>query len=108
MSIVGPRPLVAAELALLSDGGAERSAIRPGITGWAQVHGGQLLDLPAKAALDLWYARHTSLALDLRILLLTVRMVVRGERLDAPVLDRVEAAHAEARQGRGVAWASAR
>ena len=108
MSIVGPRPLVAAELALLPDGGAERSSIRPGITGWAQVHGGQLLDLPAKAALDGWYARHASAALDLRILLLTVRMVVRGEQPDDAALDRIEAAYAEAGQGRGAAWASAR
>jgi lipopolysaccharide/colanic/teichoic acid biosynthesis glycosyltransferase len=106
MSIVGPRPLVANELAELADGGAERSSIRPGITGWAQVHGGQFLDLHAKAALDVWYARHASLVLDLRILLLTIRMVVMGERLDDGVLDRVQAAYAEA--GWGGAWPSAR
>ena len=80
MSIVGPRPLVAAELALLPDGGAERSSVRPGITGWAQVHGGQLLDLQAKAALDVWYVRHASFALDIKILILTLWMVVRGDR----------------------------
>ena len=96
MSIVGPRPLVAAELALLPDGGAERSSIRPGITGWAQVHGGQLLDLPAKVALDVWYARHASPTLDLRILLLTVLMVVRGERPADAALERIEAPYAEA------------
>jgi len=96
MSIVGPRPLVAAELALLPDGGAERFSIRPGITGWAQVHGGQLLDLLAKAKLDGWYARHASPALDLRILLMTARMVVCGERPADAVLERIEAAWAEA------------
>ena len=99
MSIVGPRPLVAAELALLPDGGAERSSIRPGITGWAQVHGGQLLDLPAKVALDVWYARHASPTLDLRILLLTVLMVVRGERPADAALERIEAAICRGRVG---------
>ena len=68
MALVGPRPLVARELAQLADGGRERSSVRPGITGWAQVHGGQLLDIHAKAQLDVWYVRHASLALDLRIL----------------------------------------
>lgn len=105
MSIVGPRPLVAAELAELPDGGAERSSIRPGITGWAQVNGGQLLDLRAKVVLDVWYAQHASPALDLKILLLTVRMVVMGERVDDEILGRVEAAYAE---GKEAAWASAR
>jgi lipopolysaccharide/colanic/teichoic acid biosynthesis glycosyltransferase len=107
MSIVGPRPLVAEELAELPDGGAERSSIRPGITGWAQVHGGQLLDLNGKVALDVWYARHLSLALDFRVLLLTVRMVVRGERLDEAALGRVQTARAEAGAARGAAWSSA-
>ena len=99
MSIVGPRPLVRSELAQLPDGGAERSSVRPGITGWAQVHGGQLLDLPSKAALDAWYVRHASLALDARILLLTVRMVLRGESLDERALARVQAAQAAVGSG---------
>ena len=96
MSLVGPRPLVARELALLPDRGLERSSVRPGITGWAQVHGGQLLDIQSKAALDLWYVRHASLAVDLRILLLTVRMVVLGERAADRDMVHARAAHAEA------------
>ena len=96
MSVVGPRPLVARELALLPDRGLERSSVRPGITGWAQVHGGQLLDVHAKAALDVWYVRHASLTLDLKILLLTARMVVLGERLQDRGTAQTEAAHAEA------------
>jgi lipopolysaccharide/colanic/teichoic acid biosynthesis glycosyltransferase len=96
MSIVGPRPLVAGELALLPDHGLERSSVRPGITGWAQVHGGQLLDVQAKVTLDLWYVRHASLALDLKILLLTARMVLLGERAGEHEIALAEAAHAEA------------
>jgi lipopolysaccharide/colanic/teichoic acid biosynthesis glycosyltransferase len=91
MALVGPRPLLARDLATMPDGGRERSGVRPGITGWAQVHGGQLLGGDAKLALDLWYVRHASLGLDARILLLTLRMVLQGDRVDAPAVERAKA-----------------
>ncbi|MEJ5232945.1 MAG: sugar transferase [Geminicoccaceae bacterium] len=92
MALVGPRPLVAAELAALPDGGRERARVRPGITGWAQVNGGQLLSLRQKEALDLWYIHHASPLLDLRILWLTVVMVVRGERVNEGAIEQATAA----------------
>jgi lipopolysaccharide/colanic/teichoic acid biosynthesis glycosyltransferase len=94
MSLVGPRPLVERELAELPGAARERSTVRPGITGWAQVRGGRLLDLEAKLALDVWYVRHASLRLDATILLLTVRMILLGDRVGDGVLERIDAAHA--------------
>ena len=55
-----------------------RLAVRPGITGWAQVNGRASLPWPERIELDLWYVEHRSLGLDLRILRRTVEMVVRG------------------------------
>lgn len=88
MALVGPRPLIAAQLSALPDGGWERSRVRPGLTGWAQVHGGQALGPSEKHALDLWYIRNASFLLDLWILLLTVRTVVLGERIGHAAIRR--------------------
>ena len=92
MAIIGPRPLVAADLDAMPDGGAARSSARPGITGWAQVNGGQKLDADEKLALDLWYADHASLALDLRIIARTIAMMLLGERRDASAITTARAA----------------
>jgi len=79
MSFVGPRPLVASEQ---DAGHAGRLAVRPGLTGWAQVQGGRSVSVADKAALDLWYIRNASFRLDFLIALKTVRMVLLGERAD--------------------------
>ena len=71
MSIVGPRPLVARYLPRYSEFQARRHEVRPGITGWAQVRGRNLLEWPDKFELDVWYVDHVSLALDLWIILTT-------------------------------------
>lgn len=92
MSIVGPRPLLDRDLPRLPDGRLERCTVAPGITGWAQVHGGQQLGPEDKLALDLWYVRHASLALDLKIALLTLRMMIWGERVNEVEVERVKAA----------------
>lgn len=80
MALIGPRPLLAADLDAMPDGGRARAAVRPGITGWAQVNGGHQLTGDEKLALDLWYAANANLRLDLRILWLTLVMMVVGER----------------------------
>ena len=80
MALIGPRPLLAADLDAMPDGGRARAAVRPGITGWAQVNGGHQLTGDEKLALDLWYATNANLRLDLRILWLTLVMMVVGER----------------------------
>lgn len=83
MSFVGPRPLVAREQ---SRDVVARLLVRPGLTGWAQVHGGRTVSVADKTALDIWYVRHASLMLDLRVVFATVPMVLFGERVDGDVV----------------------
>jgi len=79
MSLVGPRPLLVEYLPLYSPEQARRHDVLPGITGWAQVNGRNALDWETRFRLDVWYVDHWSLALDLKILLLTLLRVVRRE-----------------------------
>jgi lipopolysaccharide/colanic/teichoic acid biosynthesis glycosyltransferase len=83
MSLVGPRPLLMSYLEHYTPEQARRHDVPPGLTGWAQVHGRVLLDFDERFRLDTWYVDHWSLSLDLRIALLTVRKVLRGEGLPA-------------------------
>ena len=76
MSLVGPRPLMMNYLPRYSPEQARRHDVRPGLTGWAQVKGRNALTWPEKLALDVWYVDNRSFALDLRILLMTLRQVV--------------------------------
>lgn len=75
MSLVGPRPLLVEYLPLYSAEQARRHAVRPGITGWAQVNGRNALGWEDKFKLDVWYVDNHSLWLDIKILWLTVRKV---------------------------------
>ena len=83
MSLVGPRPLLVEYLPLYSDEQARRHEVRPGITGWAQINGRNALSWDDKFKLDVWYADHHSLRLDLRILCLTVKKVLVREGISA-------------------------
>ena len=76
MSLVGPRPLPTRYLPRYSPEQARRHEVRPGITGWAQVHGRNLLSWEDKFAYDVWYVDHRSLFLDVKILFLTVATVL--------------------------------
>jgi lipopolysaccharide/colanic/teichoic acid biosynthesis glycosyltransferase len=75
MSFVGPRPLLPEYLPLYNEFQQQRHKVLPGITGWAQVNGRNAVSWDEKFALDVWYVHHQSLALDLKILLLTVKKV---------------------------------
>jgi lipopolysaccharide/colanic/teichoic acid biosynthesis glycosyltransferase len=79
MSIVGPRPTLAVQVEQYTPRQLGRLAVKPGITGWAQVNGRASLPWPERIELDLWYVEHRSLALDLQILTRTVRMVLGGQ-----------------------------
>jgi len=79
MSLVGPRPLLMEYLPLYSPEQRRRHDVRPGVTGLAQVNGRNALTWREKFALDIEYVDHVSVALDLRILLLTIGSVVRSE-----------------------------
>jgi lipopolysaccharide/colanic/teichoic acid biosynthesis glycosyltransferase len=81
MSIIGPRPTVPVQVAQYTDRQRGRLALKPGITGWAQVNGRASLPWPERIELDLWYVEHKSFMLDLKILWLTARMLVTGHGL---------------------------
>ncbi|HEX4362932.1 MAG TPA: sugar transferase [Solirubrobacteraceae bacterium] len=81
MAIVGPRPTLPAQVAQYTERERGRLAVRPGITGWAQVNGRASLPWAQRIELDLWYIEHRSWRLDLRILWRSARLVVQGEGL---------------------------
>ena len=81
MSLVGPRPTVQVQVDQYTERQRGRLAVPPGITGWAQVHGRATLPWVERIELDLWYAEHASLRLDLRVLVLTGRIVLGGDGL---------------------------
>ena len=76
MSLVGPRPLPTRYLPRYSPEQARRHEVRPGITGWAQVHGRNQVSWEDKFAYDVWYVDHRSLLLDVKILFMTVLPVL--------------------------------
>lgn len=79
MSLVGPRPLLMRYLPYYSDRENKRHLVRPGLTGWAQLHGRNTVSWDERLALDVWYVENRSMLLDLRILLLTVVLVLKRE-----------------------------
>ena len=81
MSFIGPRPLLPPTIASMGEDGIIRCSVRPGLTGWAQIHGGPLLNLREKLDLDLWYIRSANIRLDVAILCRTVLVVLMGDRL---------------------------
>jgi lipopolysaccharide/colanic/teichoic acid biosynthesis glycosyltransferase len=81
MSIIGPRPTLEVQVLQYTDRERGRLAVKPGITGWAQVNGRASLPWSERIELDLWYVEHRTLALDLEILVRTVRMVATGQGL---------------------------
>ena len=81
MSLIGPRPTIPVQVAQYTDRQRGRLAIRPGITGWAQINGRTALPWSERIELDLYYIEHRSLALDVRILWRTVAIVLGGSGL---------------------------
>jgi len=82
MSLVGPRPALFNQddlVALRTEAGVH--ALRPGLTGWAQVNGRASLPWPERIELDIWYLENATLRLDLRIIALSARMAVTGHGL---------------------------
>ena len=79
MSLVGPRPLLVKYLPLYNEHQARRHEVRPGLTGWAQVNGRNSITWEQKFDYDVWYVDHVSFALDVRIVMMTVRSVLKRE-----------------------------
>lgn len=82
MAIVGPRPTIPAHLEHYVPHQHRRHAVRPGMTGWAQVNGRVGISWGQRIELDDWYVEHRSPGLDLRILARTVIQIVTGQGLD--------------------------
>jgi lipopolysaccharide/colanic/teichoic acid biosynthesis glycosyltransferase len=78
MSVIGPRPTLQSQVDGYTDRQRGRLAVNPGITGWAQVNGRTALPWSERIELDLWYVEHRSLAVDLKILARTVKLVLSG------------------------------
>ena len=83
MSLVGPRPLLMEYLPLYTQEQYRRHEMRPGITGWAQVNGRNLLSWDERFKLDVWYVDHHSILLDLKILMITIKKVIKREGVAA-------------------------
>lgn len=78
MAIVGPRPPLTYHPWPV-DQYSEEQFVRPGITGWAQVHGRKGVEWHERIKMNVWYTQHVSLALDIKILFMTVFKVLRNE-----------------------------
>lgn len=83
LSLVGPRPLLMEYLPLYTEDQTKRHHVRPGITGWAQINGRNAITWEEKFNLDVWYVKHRTFLLDIKILLLTVYKVIQSEGINS-------------------------
>jgi lipopolysaccharide/colanic/teichoic acid biosynthesis glycosyltransferase len=83
MSVVGPRPLLMAYLDRYTSEQMRRHQLRPGITGWSQVNGRNLISWEQKLDMDIWYVENRSFRLDIRILIMTAMQVLRRHGISA-------------------------
>lgn len=83
MSLVGPRPLLPEYLPYYDAEQRRRHELKPGLTGWAQVNGRNAVSWEERFKLDVWYVDHVSFALDLKILMKTVWVALRGSGISA-------------------------
>jgi lipopolysaccharide/colanic/teichoic acid biosynthesis glycosyltransferase len=79
MSVTGPRPLAIEYLNRYSPEQARRHDVKPGITGWAQVNGRNLLSWEERFKMDIWYVDNWNLYIDLKIIVLTILLVIKRE-----------------------------
>ena len=90
MSLVGPRPLLMEYLPLYSSEQAMRHLVRPGITGWAQVHGRNTISWQDRFSLDIWYVKNASFIVDIKILCMTAFKVLRRDGINAADADTMK------------------
>lgn len=84
MSLVGPRPTLPEQVEQYGSYERTRLQVRPGMTGWAQIHGRNALSWPERIELDVWYVQNRSLLLDLQILVRTPVVLIRGTGVEGP------------------------
>lgn len=83
MSLIGPRPLLKDYLPLYSEFQQKRHNVKPGITGWAQIHGRNAISWQQKFEYDVWYVDHVSFILDVKIFFLTLKKVFKPEGISS-------------------------
>ena len=113
MALVGPRPLLTAYLPLYSEEQHHRHDARPGLTGYAQVHGRNAVPWEERFRMDVWYTQNITFRLDCRILLDTVRVVFRhdgigsgtSETMEPFTGNRTAAVEVEAEKEESARWA---
>ena len=81
MALIGPRPLLVRYLELYTPEQARRHEVRPGLTGWAQVHGRNNISWTEKFKLDVWYVDHCSLLVDIKVIFMTIKNVIAGKNV---------------------------
>ena len=91
MALIGPRPLMPKYLPLYTPEQMRRHEVRPGITGWAQIHGRNELPFTERFIYDVYYVDHLTFAFDLKILFLTILKVFKREGISAQGQATVEA-----------------
>lgn len=91
MALIGPRPLRTFYLPLYSEEQAHRHDVRPGITGWAQVNGRNNITWAKKFELDVWYVRHLSLWLDIKIIFMTLKKVIHRDDISKDGMETTDA-----------------
>ena len=84
MSVIGPRPTLLNQVRRYGAFERTRLQVKPGLTGWAQIHGRNALSWPDRIRLDVWYVEHQSLWVDAKILLHTPRVLWRGTGVYGP------------------------
>lgn len=95
MSIVGPRPLLVRYLPYYTEEEKSRHFVRPGLTGYAQANGRNLVTWDEKLQMDVWYVQNISLATDFRILLDTVKVVLKREAVEVEGVEALDVYRSE-------------
>lgn len=91
MALIGPRPLLPQYLPLYNAEQARRHEIRPGITGWAQVHGRNAISWTDKFKLDVWYVDHCTFWTDIKVIFLTIKNVLMRKDINSATAATMEA-----------------
>lgn len=90
MSLIGPRPLLPEYLSMYSEEQLQRHLVRPGITGWAQIHGRNAITWQDKFKLDVWYVQHLNFWLDIKIIFITFIKVLKASGISGKGVSTVE------------------
>lgn len=91
MSLIGPRPLLVKYLPLYSEEQSKRHQVKPGITGWAQVNGRNAISWKQKFEFDIWYINNISLAVDIKIIIQTIKKVINRDGINSGTTINMEA-----------------